>query len=617
MYSTVVKLFGLLTPPQQRAAYRLIGLMVIGMIFEMLGVGLVVPALALLTQPELLARWDWARDVFPAWAAADPATITVAGLLFLGLVYALKTAFLAWMTSRQMAFVYGVQADLSERLFVGYLNKPYTFHLQHNSSELIRNVVNVTNELTLTGMVAVLILVTECLVVGGVTLLLLAWEPAGTAVAALILGVMGLVLNHLTRARIRRAGAARNVHEEARIKHLQQAIGGCKELKLMGREAGALEKYAPHNAASARIGRRHATLQALPRLWLELLAVVGLLVLVTTMMLQGHPIGTLVPTLGMFAAAAFRLIPSLNRILGSIHHLRFSMPVIDTLHEELRTADSSRVAEAPAFPALRHEIRLENVSVRYPTADGAVLSGVDLRIPRGTTTGFIGESGAGKSTLVDAFLGLLPLEQGRVLSDEVDVQSNLRGWQRQIGYVAQTIYLIDDTLRRNVAFGLPDALIDEAAVHRAIAAAQLTAFVGELPLGLDTVVGERGVRLSGGQRQRIGIARALYHDPAVLVLDEATSSLDPDTEQGVMQAIDALHGQKTILIVTHRIATLKYCDSVVRLASGGAERVDRSTFGVGFDQTRSVEETRRSVDPAASAATDSHDAVAGLRGTDP
>jgi ABC-type multidrug transport system fused ATPase/permease subunit len=570
MFETVSRMYGLLTAAQQRTALRLVGLMIVGMGFETLGVGLVVPALALLTQPDLVQNSAWLRDVVPASIAEDPARLMSAGLLLLGLVYAGKTVFLAWMTSRQMAFVYGVQAELSERLFIGYLHKPYPFHLRHNSAELIRNVVNVTNELTLTGMVALLILATELLVVGGISLLLLVWEPAGTTAALVILGAMGFVLNRFTNLRIRRAGAARNSHEQLRIKYLQEAVGGVKELKLMGREAGAVAKYTPHNWASARIGRRHATLQALPRLWLELLAVVGLIVLVATMMLQGSPPAALVPTLGMFAAASFRLIPSLNRILGSLHHLRFSMPTIDALHVELAAAQTGSVAEAPAFPPLQRELRLEDVAIRHEGSPVPVIQGVDLVIPRGRTIGFVGESGAGKSTLIDAVLGLLPLHRGRILSDDVDIHSNIGGWQRQIGYVPQSIFLIDDTLRANIAFGLPESSVDEGRIGKAIAAAQLSAYVAELPQGLDTVVGERGVRLSGGQRQRIGIARALYHDPSVLVLDEATSSLDPETEQGVMEAIDALHGEKTILIVTHRLATLRHCDSVVRLEAGTA-----------------------------------------------
>jgi ABC-type multidrug transport system fused ATPase/permease subunit len=340
-------------------------------------------------------------------------------------------------------------------------------------------------------------------------------------------------------------------------------------LKLLGREDGAVAQYLPHNEASARIGQHQSTLQALPKLWLELLAVLGLVVLVLTLVWQGRQPASLVPTLGMFAAAAFRLIPSMNRILGSIHHIRMSAPVIATLYAEL--AEAPPPAPAPAADArvpCEGDIALEDVAVRYPGTERNVIEHATLRIQRGTTVGFIGGSGAGKSTLVDAVLGLLPLECGRVSCGGVDIQGDLRGWQRQIGYVPQSMYLTDDSMRRNIALGIDDAAIDEQAVRDAVAAAQLDAFVADLPEGLDTVVGERGVRLSGGQRQRIGIARALYHRPSILVLDEATSSLDAATEGEVMEAINAMHGDKTILVISHRAHTLEHCDRVFRVARG-------------------------------------------------
>jgi len=264
----------------------------------------------------------------------------------------------------------------------------------------------------------------------------------------------------------------------------------------------------------------------------------------------------------------------MNRILGSLQFIRYSIPTIGMLHGEL--GDSPPMPEPRVAPSLEfnREIVAEDLAVRYPDSDARVLDRVGFRVERGTTVGFIGGSGSGKSTLVDALLGLLPLEQGRISVDGVDIHDELRAWQNAIGYVPQSIYLTDDTLRRNIAFGLPDAEIDEAAVRSALVAAQLDSFVAQLPAGLDTIAGEQGVRLSGGQRQRIGIARALYHNPSILVLDEATSALDSETENGVMQAINALHGSKTILIVTHRANTLRYCDRVIRIADAGAHEVE-------------------------------------------
>lgn len=310
------------------------------------------------------------------------------------------------------------------------------------------------------------------------------------------------------------------------------------------------------------------TLTDLPRLWLELLAVAGLVALVLVLLVQGKPPTTLLPILGVFAAAAFRIMPSANRILGALQNLRYSLPAIDKLYQEILLLNNTASNESNDTMLFQNMLTLEQVTYRYENAEHRALNGVSLNIKWGTAVGFIGTSGAGKSTLVDVILGLLTPASGRVLVDNVDIQSNLRGWQNQIGYVPQSIFLTDDSLRRNIAFGLSDDLIDDEAVLRAIKAAQLEAFVGGLSEGVNTLVGERGVRLSGGQRQRIGIARALYHDPGVLVLDEATSSLDMATEKSVMEAINALHGEKTLIIIAHRLSTVANCDWIYKMEQG-------------------------------------------------
>ena len=295
------------------------------------------------------------------------------------------------------------------------------------------------------------------------------------------------------------------------------------------------------------------------------------------MIVRGKPLDALVPTLGLFGVAAFRLMPSAARMMGSLQVMRYNLPVVNTLYRELHIFDTS-----PPFQRERELLRfanalvLDRVGFSYPNTETPTLRDVSLSITRGTSVGFVGGSGAGKSTLVDVILGLLKPATGRVLVDGIDIQTNLRGWQDQVGYVPQTIYLTDDTLVRNVAFGLPDDQIDKSAVRRAIQAAQLEEFVNELPAGLETLVGERGVRLSGGQRQRIGIARALYHDPPILVLDEATSSLDTANEQGVMAAVNALHGNKTLIIVAHRVSTVAHCDRLFRIEQGTL--VEEGTF---------------------------------------
>lgn len=563
----------LLTPEQRRAVLPLILWMFVGMCLETLGISMVIPALTVITQPDLASRLSFVAELQRVLGDPTREQMVVIGMLLMALVYVLKAGFLAWATARQFRFVYDIQASLSLRLFSVYLRKPYTFHLERNSAQLIRNVINATNEFTTTGLVSLLILITESMVLVGIGLLLLYVEALGVMTAAVVLGLVGWVFNRATRRGVQRAGEALHRHEELRIRTLQQAIGAAKELKLLHRETQVIEQYTPHNSASARIGCRHATLVALPKLWLELLAIIGLVLVVIAMIWQGRSTAELVPTLGLFAAATFRLIPTSSRILGSIQFIRYSLPVVRMLHEELAVAAAADHRRAEGGMGIDGDLSFDGVVVRYPGSHRPAIAGIDLHIERGSTVGIIGGSGAGKSTLVDAFLGLLPLESGTIRAGGTDIRSDLRAWQSQIGYVPQTIYLVDDSIRNNIALGLSGAEIDAAAVARAVTAAQLDDFIEELPQGLDSIVGERGVRLSGGQRQRIGIARALYNDPAILVLDEATSALDAETERGLMTAIDALHGSKTILIVTHRMSTLAWCDQIATLASGRVKSV--------------------------------------------
>jgi ABC-type multidrug transport system fused ATPase/permease subunit len=568
--NVVSKIRRLLTPAERRGALVLLGLMLVGMALETLCTFLVIPAVALMMQQDLAASYPQFQRLLAALGNPTQAELIVKVMLGLVAIYLLKNLFLGFLAWRQTRFAFGVQAQLSQRLFTTYLRQPYTFHLQRNSAQLIRNVTGETNGFT-EAIGGGLNLITEFLVLIGISCLLLAVEPAGTVIAVLVLGAAAWSFHYGMRARLVRWGETRQLHEGLRLQHLVQGLAGAKDVKLLGRESNFLNQYRLHSTQSARMSQFQAMSQFLPRLWLELLAVVGLATLVITMLAQGKAMATIVPTLGLFAAAAFRLMPSVNRLLGAAQVLRYYLPVVNTLHDELKLfgfEQAARQRQDIAAPSFNTDIHLANVRYSYPSAAARALDDLSLRIRKGESIGFVGPSGSGKSTLVDVILGLLTPESGQVLVDGGDIQKNLRAWQDQIGYVPQSIYLTDDTLRRNVAFGLANEAIDDAAVRRAIRAAQLEEFVASLPGGLETLVGERGIRLSGGQRQRIGIARALYHEPAVLVLDEATSALDTATESGVMQAVTALHGSKTILIVAHRLSTVGNCDRLFRLERG-------------------------------------------------
>ena len=572
-WSTVLEIYGLLNTGERRRIIVLFSLMVVGMGLEMLGVGLVIPAVTLLLQADLSETYPPLAAMLEVLGQPTQVQLIAGGMLLLVCVYLVKALFLGFLAWYQNDFAFGVQRHISSELFATYLYQPYAFHLQRNSAQLIRNAVNEVHKLWFLILNPTLVVLGEGLVLIGVTCLLFIVEPVGALIVVLVLGCAAWGFHLYTRGRLLRLGIARQHHDGQRIQELQQGLGGVKEAKLLGRESGFLAKYEEHNAESARIEQFQATLQLLPRLWIELLAVTGLATLIITMLAQGQQAATIVPTLGLFAAAAFRLMPSAYRVLGAVQNLPYGMPVIKILREELKLTPELPInveatVDSRVSNSFKNDIELVNVDYMYPSSSEPALTGLNISIRKGESIGFVGPSGSGKSTLVDIVLGLLTPTSGEVQVDKENIQADLRSWQDQIGYVPQSVYLTDDTLRNNVAFGIPPVRIDEEALNRAIQAAQLDTFVVSQPDGLDTVVGERGVRLSGGQLQRIGIARALYHDPSVLVLDEATSALDTLTEKGVMNSVEALQGSKTLLIVAHRLSTVKHCSRLYQLDRG-------------------------------------------------
>jgi len=567
--SSARRLWAILGPSHRRGAIVLFGLSLIGMVMETLGVGLVIPAFSVMTEANPAVSHPMLRPVLEALGMPSRERLVVIGMFVLAGIYVVKAVFLAFLTWRQMHFVYAVLADVSQRLYAGYLRLPYVFHLQRNSAELIRNALNETSLFSQYMLVAALTLLTESLVVVGVSILMLAVEPVGTVLLTGAIGLVAWLFHRYTSRRTAVWGAARQVHEGKRIQHLQQGLGGVKEIKLLGREESFLGEFSEHNRGYAYVSTWNATLFQLPRMVLEPLAVLALAALVLIMLWRGRPMDALVPMLGLFGVSAFRLIPSANRILQSVQNFRYGMPAIDTLFTELQSIEQAGSAprSAGGLP-FEGSIQLDHVTFQYPNTESPTLRDVSLSIAKGASVGFVGPTGGGKSTLVDVILGLLVPRSGTVAVDGTDIHTRLGSWQTQIGYVPQTIFLTDDSLRRNIAFGVPVDEIDDAAVRQAARDAQLEAFIDSLPDGFDTMVGERGVRLSGGQRQRIGVARALYPNPSVLVLDEATSALDIDTEREVMDTVRSLRGSKTIIIIAHRLSTVEHCDRLFRLENG-------------------------------------------------
>ena len=556
-------------------------IMLIGSILDTFSLGLVIPAVGMLVKPDYVKNFPYINDLFGYPSDQEFAIIVMSILV---ITYILKAIYLVWSAWVRSGFSASVTTRIGKQQFENYLRQPYPFHLQRNSAILIRNS---QNSASLMGGVIdpLLTVVADCLVTLGLFALLISLEPIGTLATLTIFGFCAWTFRRFTNSRIIQWGEAQNFHKVMVIQHLQQGFGGVKDVKVLGREKHFISEYSRHLVDNAIVGRRFGVAQGLPRIGLEILTIIGLASLVSIMVFSGQGLAEVLPVLGLFGAAAFRLIPAVGRTMSLLQTFALSRPVLRDTHRDLALTyfDVEQDVKHLRFSDL---IEVSDLTFQYEAALNPALNNVSLTVKRGEAVGLVGPSGSGKSTLVDILLGLLEPTSGRVLVDGDVIHDNLRGWQDQIGYVPQSIFLTDDTLRRNVAFGLPKNEIDEVAVEAAIRSAQLEDFVASLPDGLDTIVGERGVRLSGGQRQRIGIARALYHNPDVLVLDEATSSLDTETEHGVMQAVQALQGEKTVIIVAHRLSTVEYCDRLYRLEN--ARIVDEGTFSEVTSQTKDL-----------------------------
>ncbi|MFM8779165.1 MAG: ABC transporter ATP-binding protein [Acidimicrobiaceae bacterium] len=579
MIETVKIVWRLFTSSDRVAFIRIVVMVIIGMFLETVSLGIVVPIIGILTQDNYQEKYPWIVDLFGSLSREELISAVMVAMVF---IYIVRSLFLFWSLWIQKGFSASVSGRLSQSLFSIYLRQPYMFHLQRNSSTLMRNAKNATSVVTC-GVDPFLVLLTDGLVAIAMFSLLIYVEPIGTLAVLIVFGVSTLLFQRLTRRRIDNWGYRVDYHETKILQHLQEGFGGAKDVKILGRENEFLSQHEKHLGESIRINRIYNVILTLPRSFMEIITIVGLCLLVVSMVVRDRPLADIVPILGLFAAAAFRVMPSINRLLMATQTLIFNRSIIASVYRDF-LLDTPEVNNSKRVEPFVKQLELKDVSFRYPTAATSSLQNVSLVVRRGEAVGFVGPSGAGKSTLVDVILGLFAPTSGVVSVDGSDVHQNLRNWQNQIGYVPQAIYLTDDTLRRNVAFGLNDENIDDDLVREAIRLAQLEEFVATLPDGLQTVVGERGVRLSGGQRQRIGIARALYHKPSVLVLDEATSSLDTPTEHGVMQAVQALQGSKTVIIVAHRLSTVEYCDRLYRIEDSRiteegtfAEVVQRST----------------------------------------
>ncbi len=563
---------------QKLESLYILFLIIIGTGLELLSVSTVMPFINAIMNPEKLVSKGFYKKVFEAFGFTDyedyiPFILIIICVLIV--VYIVKNLYLVFMYKNQYRYIYSNMRLLSTRMMRCYLDQPYSFHTKKNSSELLRNINQDTADFFGT-IQALVFLATEGLVVAVLIVYLFLKDKSITLVMGVIMGVLLLAFRKVYKKRLVKKGEENRYYEAQVNKWVQQAFGGIKEVKVMNREDFFYNEY--DNAFRGRVHSEYTyhTMIAIPKPILEASAMCALLAAIAIKLLRGTQADYFVPTISIFAVAAVRLLPSFNRIAEYLGTLMYQKPAITSIYNDLKEIDelNARRAEqetgnGEALP-LNKFIRLKDLSFRYPDGDRMILDHVSFDIWKNTSFAFIGPSGAGKTTLADLILGALTPTGGEILADDVDIQGRLNGWHKTVGYIPQNIYLMDDTIARNVAFGIADEEIDRERLMHALERAQLGDFIKELPEGLETQVGERGVRLSGGQRQRIGIARALYNEPKVLILDEATSALDNETETAVMESIDALHGEMTLIIIAHRLSTIRNCDFIYRIEGGQA-----------------------------------------------
>ena len=539
--------------------------LVIGTVLEVISVGALVPLIQVLTQSNLQTKYPLIDRVFPNSSDQFIVTVILIGVIC---VFLFKEIFLGFSLWMQRGFIAHLERRFQTELFDRYTCHSYEFHLTNNSSLLSRNILNSTNFI---GNVLdpIFILLSDGFVTVALCVALVAIEPIAMFVTICSVGAVAMVFHAFSKRRIEQWGVDRQLQDGMKLQQMNETFGGMKEIVMTGRGDYFRTRFSSNIGQLSHLNRKFTTLLGIPRLYLELLSVAGLAALVLSMLALGRTSESLLPLLALFAGGAFRLMPAINRITYAFQSLRMGRPIVGVLQEDvLRAVSSAQTFENGKPVRFDHVIRFEDVTYAYPDTERTVIDGVSFEIKKGSEVGIIGTTGAGKSTMVDILLGLLKPTRGKVTIDGVDISTNIRSWQDLIGYVPQTIFLIDSSIRSNIAFGIDEQNIDDEKVVRALELAQLKEFVDELPAGMNELVGERGVRLSGGQRQRIGIARALYLDPPILVFDEATSALDVETEKEVMKSLDHLRTNKTILIVTHRISALEHCDQTIRVNEG-------------------------------------------------
>lgn len=573
----IFKVFKILSREKQRQCVWIVLSMVFGAMLEAVGIGAILPLISLMGEPDFLLHHLEIASILANFGIQTHIEFIMAAAGGLILFYLLKNCYMAWMLKLQIRFSLSNQILYAGNLMNAYLRKSYLYHVEHNSAQILRNVSGGPTVVFTSIMVSVFTLFTEIITAFMIWLMLVFVDFFTAVIIAGILSVLMYGIIKVFRRKIHQQGKIQTEYSAEYTKWLNQGLGAIKETKVLRKEEYFYQQFA---AAYRRFGEANQVfmlLNQLPRLMIETLVTCGLLLLIVTKLVLGNSPLEIVPLLGVLALAAFRLMPCANRIVNMINGIKFQMPFFNIIFNDLleaRELSKTPIDESNAVKlSFTDKITVDKLSFRYPKSSEDVLHEVSFTIPKGSFCGIIGPSGAGKTTFVDILLGLLKPAQGSIYIDEVNIQYDTSGWQANLAYVPQSIYLIDGSIKENIALGVPRQEIIDEKIERVLKMAELYDFVDNLPDKMETKVGERGVKLSGGQKQRIGIARALYYEPEVLILDEATSALDNDTEKSITDTILKLKGRITIIAIAHRVSTLAECDFKIKFDNGKIEKI--------------------------------------------
>lgn len=574
MIDSLKKIYSLFTKKMHLKFMMLLGMMFVASIFELIGIGMIPAFIVAIAQPERIFDFPYLGEMLLSMNIDSSRDLAFFGAFVLIAVYIIKNLYLTFFKYLKDKFVQRQKVFLQDRIFTAYMTAPYTFYINKNSAELLRNVNGEVGKIITGTIMPFLDVILHVIMFTFIIISLLILEPFITVVTIILMGGGGYLFLRITQKRTFDSGY---ISREARgdmNRMVLQGLGGFKDARVLNREKLFLKQYNKFAKTNMEASIYQAVVKSLPKPIIETLMVIGILTITLIMVSEGRSFEEIIPVLTLFGVAAVKLMPIFHGVIGDFTTIRYSAPSVYAIYDDLRLLENeyqefrNQILSKAKKLELSKGIELKGISFKYPDSDEFAVKDISLNIPKGSAVAFVGASGAGKTTLVDIILGLLKPELGGIYVDGTNINDNIRGWMKNIGYIQQSNYLFDERIFRNIAFGIPDNEVDDEKLSNAINAAQLKDVIAKLPHGLRTRVGERGVRLSGGQRQRVTIARALYNNPQVLIMDEATSALDNITEKFVIEAIERLRGDRTIIMIAHRLTTVQNCDLIYMMDEG-------------------------------------------------